>query len=117
MLTDGQSIITLIFLKPLFILLIISAQAIASKSLRFVPWEFSPSISFGLIRITSKAMAFFLIISARNSLLLFVSCFESLTPSLLNSLPVSSSTKHPARAIGPITGPLPASSIPRIKFI
>ena len=42
--------------------------------------------------------------------------FESLTPNLMNSFSICESIKTPAKAIGPITGPLPASSIPSINI-
>jgi len=65
---------------------------------------------------TEKAIAFSFMNDSRNSRLFRVSCLLSLTPSLRNSRSVSSVIRQPARTMGPMTGPLPASSIPKIRL-
>ena len=62
--------------------------------------------------IASQEERIFLISSARTSLFLGATFFESLTLSPSSWLSLSKRT--PATTMGPITGPLPASSIPQI---
>ncbi len=116
MLVEGQSTTTFNFLYPLFILFIIFAVAIASSSFSFVLDSPLPSISIGDTLIISKVSACAFIFSTKKSLLFGVNFFESVTPNFLNSFSVFSSIKQPAKTIGPITGPLPASSIPSLNM-
>src|SRR3990172_13242379 len=58
-----------------------------------------------------------LISSARASLFLAESCFESFTSRRKRESSFFSSSSTPATHIGPSTGPLPASSIPAIMFL
>ena len=58
-----------------------------------------------------------LIISASAILLLCSITFESSMGCFLRRVFAFSSTKTPARIMGPIIGPLPASSIPMVRVM
>ncbi len=114
MFTEGQSIITLIFsFRFLVSVFIIFAAFSASRRFRFL-WL---SISFGV-----ESSMWYLYFSFMMSPIFFlwvgVRSFESFAPSFFIFVSSFSSIRMPARIIGPRTGPLPASSIPRsfIKY-
>ena len=113
MLTDGQSIITLIFSFMFFVsLLIIFAAFSASRVFRFL-WL---SISFG-VEISMWWLKCFFIWSEIFFLFVGYNSFESFAPHDAIVFSSGASIRTPARIIGPRTGPRPASSIPRSNVI
>jgi len=109
MFTDGQSIITLTFsFRFLVSVFMIFAAFSASNKFRFL-WM---SISCGVE--SSMWWGKEIIFSFISPLCVGVKSFESFAPSCFIFGSSSCSIRIPARIIGPRTGPLPASSIPRI---
>ena len=108
MFTEGQSIITLIFSDKSFVRwLIIFADFSASRRFRFL-WS---SISFGVE--SSMWCGWKISFSFICLRWVGVRSFESFAPVALICVSSFSSIRIPANIIGPRTGPLPASSIPR----
>ena len=93
------------------------AAFMASKVLRFVPVFNDLSISSGKVEMIFVFIECCLINFESFILSLWGTSFESLMLLDLNNFSFGFSASTPAKIIGPINGPLPASSTPNINMV